>query len=78
MDEKESTDENGEEQYELVFKNGALANLKSLAKRFNVPENDLKQVVSKGIKLLGIVKDAKQLTLEDRNGERFIVDIEKL
>ena len=35
-----------DEQYELIFKNGALANLKSLAKNFGVPENDLRQVVN--------------------------------
>ena len=67
-----------EEQFELIFRNGALANLKDLAKVFNVPENDLRQVVNKGIRLLTLTKDAKGLVLEDKNGDRFKVDIEKL
>jgi len=67
-----------EEQYELVFRNGALANLKSLATKLGVPESDLKQIVNKGIKLLTIVKDAKSLTLEDQNGDRYRIDIAKL
>ena len=67
-----------QEQYELVFKNGALANLKDLAKIFSIPEDDLRQVVSKAISLLSITKNAKTLILEDKNGERFKIDIGKL
>lgn len=67
-----------EEQYELVFKNGALANLKSLAKTFNIPEDNLRQVVSKAIALLSLTKNAKSLILEDSNGERFKVDVKSL
>lgn len=67
-----------EEKYELVFQNGALKNLKALAVALGVPENDLKQVISKGINLLGVVKDAKSLVFEDKNGGRFLIDIKKL
>jgi hypothetical protein len=67
-----------EPQYELIFKNGALTNLKSLALTFGLPEDDLKQVVSKSIKLLSVVKDAKILTFENQNGERFNVDVKRL
>ena len=67
-----------QEQYEIIFKNGALLNLKQLAKAFGVAENELKQVVSKGINLLTLVKDAKSLVLEDKNGNRFFIDVKKL
>lgn len=78
MAEEETPPQAEPEQYELVFKNGALANLKSLAKTFKIPEDDLRLVVSKAISLLSLTKDAKTLTLENKNGERFRVDLEKL
>lgn len=78
VEEKPQTSGSHEPKYELVFKNGALANLKNLAATFGVPEDDLRQVVSKSIKLLTLVKDAKALTFENQNGERFSVDIRRL
>ena len=79
MDEQTKTaTATNQEQYEIIFKNGALANLKQLAKSFGVPENELKQVVSKGVNLLTLVKDAKSLVFEDKNGNRFFVDVKKL
>ncbi|TSC76371.1 MAG: hypothetical protein G01um101429_1165 [Parcubacteria group bacterium Gr01-1014_29] len=77
MEEKDKKTE-GAEQYELIFRNGALTNLKELARRFNIPENDLKQIVNKSIKLLTLTKDAKSLILEDKNGDRFRIDVGNL
>lgn len=78
MEEKVKTTIPTEEKYELIFKNGALANLKSLASRFGISEDDLKLVVSKSIRLLTLTKDAKSLILENKNGEKFIIDINTL
>ncbi|MFH1047237.1 MAG: hypothetical protein V1738_02940 [Patescibacteria group bacterium] len=67
-----------EETYEIVFRNGALKNLKSVAKDLGVPESDLKQVVNKSINLLTLVKSGKFLFLEDDKGNRFRVDLNRL
>jgi len=68
------------EEYKLSFKNGALANLKRLATRFNVPDDDLNQVVSKATKLLTYVKDAKdgKVSFSDQKGDRYFVNINEL
>lgn len=67
-----------QEQYELVFKNGALGNLKELAKVFGIPETELRQVVRKAIALLNLTKDAKTLVMEDKKGDRFKIDVKSL
>ena len=78
-EEKKTTEKNGEEEkYELVFQNGALKNLKELAIAFNVPETDLGKLVNKGIQMLKLTKDSKYFIFEDKNGNRFKVDISKL
>ena len=79
-EEKKTTENNGEdkEKYELVFQNGALKNLKELAIAFGVPEDDLGKVVNKGIQMLKLTKDSKYFIFEDKNGNRFKVDINKL
>ena len=78
MPEEDKNNKEQDEQYELVFKNGALANLKELARAFGVPENDLGQVVNKGIQLLKITKNSKIIFFEDQNGSRYKVDLSKL
>lgn len=78
MEEKTKTTPPVEEKYELIFKNGALANLKELAGILNVPQDDLKQVVSKSINLLNLAKNAKTLVLEDHNGNRYYIDLKKI
>lgn len=68
------------EEYKLSFKNGALKNLKRLAVRFGVPDDDLDEVVSKAVKLLTYVQDSKDnsVSFVDKKGIRYIVDIENL
>jgi hypothetical protein len=74
----QSTDD--EEKYELIFRNGALANLKKLANNLGVPEENLKEVVNKGIKVLTLIKsvDTKTIILETKQGEKFTLDVEKI
>ena len=78
MREEKITEKKTEEKYELVFQNGALENLKELATIFNVPENDLGKLVNKGIQILKLTKDKKFFIFEDKDGNRFRVDIGKL
>lgn len=77
---KTKTTEPEEETYELLFRNGALANLKKLAGRFNVPEDNLKEIVNKAIKLLTAVDSTnpKQVIIESKNGDRFTIDAKDL
>ena len=69
-----------EEQFQLIFKNGALANLKNLAVKLSVSEDNLGEVVNKSIKLLSTIKnvDTKTLTLETSDGKRYIIDTNTL
>lgn len=80
MEEKIKSSGTPEAQYELIFKNGALANLKRLAAQFNVPESDLRQVINKGIQMLSLIKslDTKNVILETKKGEKFVLDAEKI
>jgi len=80
MDQEDKKNQDPEAKYELIFRNGALANLKKLAKSFSVPEENLKEVVNKGIKILSLIIsiDAKTIILETKKGEKFIVDVDKI
>lgn len=76
---KEKTkEEKNQEELELVIRNNALQNLKSLAKQFDVPETELKEIVAKAIKLLSITKDSKFLIMEDKEGNRYKIDINNI
>lgn len=82
-EEKKKQEESKEElgQFEITFKNGALDNLERLATRFGIsPEEDLNKVVAKAIRLLTIVKDAKdsKVRFRDKNGDDFFIDINNL
>lgn len=65
------------EEYQLSFKNGALANIKNLASVFNISEENLQDVINKAISLLSVVKDSEFVYFE-RDGERYKVNIKKL
>lgn len=77
---RKTESEGKEDTYELVFTNGALINLKKLAADFNVPETDLRQVINKGIRILTLIKsvDTKTIIFENKKGERYTLDADKL
>lgn len=69
------------EEFEIIFKNGALENLTRLADQFDSSENDgLRLVVAKAIRLLTYVKDAKEgkVFFKDKKGDTFNIDIDTL
>ncbi len=76
----QTTKTDKEEQFELIFKNGALANLKKLAGRLGVAEDNLGEAVNKSIKLLSTVKnvDTETLTLETKDKKRYVLDVNNL
>ena len=70
------TPTNNSDVYQLTFRNGALARLKELAQKLNIPEDNLDQVVEKGIKALGLPDDDK-LRFK-KGGETYFIDIRNL
>ncbi|MBI2039091.1 MAG: hypothetical protein HYT22_02345 [Candidatus Niyogibacteria bacterium] len=69
-----------EDQFELIFKNGALANLKKLAGKLNISEENLGEAVNKSIKILSIIKNVrtKTITLETEDKQRFVLDADEI
>jgi hypothetical protein len=79
MESKQVTDKGGDahkDEYVLTFKNGALAKLRELAKKLDVPESDLDKVVEKGLRALDLPDDDKLKF--SKGGEQYFVDIKKL
>ncbi len=68
------------EEFKLSFKNGALANLKRLATRFSVADDDLEKVVAKAVKLLTYVQVSKngKVFFDDEKGDRYSVTLNDL
>lgn len=62
--------------YELTFRNGALAKLKELARKLDISEDNLDQVVEKGIKALELPDDNR--LVYKKGGESYFIDIRNL
>lgn len=65
------------EKLEVSFTNGALAQIKSLAEYFLVPETELKNVIIKGLQVMAEVKKSgnRYVIVEDTDGKREKIDI---
>ena len=72
--EERSNEQN--ETYEITFRNGALKKLKELAKRLDVDEDNLAEVLSKGMKVIELAEDNK-VTVKN-SGDIYIVDLKKI
>lgn len=72
----ETTDIANTDEYSLTFTNGALAKLKELAKKLDIPETDLDKVLEKGLRALDLPDDDKLMF--SKGGVRYFVDIKKL
>ncbi len=64
------------EEYMVRFKGEALETLKVLAKKLDIPEDDLGEVVLKGVKVLQLPDDTT-VTFK-RGGDAYTADIKKL
>ena len=65
------------DEFKIVFRGKGLDELKDLAKSYNIPEQNLGDVVVKAIKLLKITKDNKSVSFSE--GDRQItVDTKNL
>lgn len=63
-------------EYQLTFTNGALDKLKQLARKLDIPESSLDEVVQKGLKALELPEDNKLLF--KKGGETYFIDIKNL
>jgi hypothetical protein len=73
MDEHNNTQD---ESYEITFRNGALKKLKELAKRLDIPEDNLAEVLTRGMKVMELAEDNK-LSVKS-GGDTYIVDLKKI
>lgn len=76
MDDATTTDTSSNDEYTLNFKNGALAKLKQVANKLDIPESDLDKVVEKGLKALELPDDGKLLF--KKSGTTYVIDIKNL
>ena len=67
---------NSSDEYQITFKNGALANLKQLATKLNVSEDELDKVVEKGLNALQLSDDG--ILLFRKGGVTYQIDIKRL
>lgn len=67
---------NDREEYQLTFRNGALNRLKELARKLGISEDNLDQVVEKGIKALDLPDDNR--LVYKKGGESYFIDIRNL
>ena len=68
---------NGQEDtYEITFRNGALKKLKDLAKKLDVPEDNLAEVLARGMKVMELADDNK-ITVKS-GGDTYIIDLKKI
>ncbi len=70
-------DEEKQDEFSVTFRNGALARLKKVARELNIPENDLAEVLKKGIALMDVAKDGNSVTFEKGN-QKYVIDIRRL
>ena len=72
----ENNQQNNGSEYVVTFRNGALLKLKELAGYLNIPEENLGEVILKGMKLIDTAKDGKIII--EKGKDKFEVDIKRL
>ena len=74
--EKEKTEKTKpqEEEFTVVFKNGALQQLKRLAKDLNVSEDRLGDVIRKSMNVIDMAKDGSTVTIK-KGKEEYAIDL---
>lgn len=56
-------------EFTITFKNGALARLKKVAKDLSISEDNLGEVLTKGIVLIDLAKDGTKVTFKKGKDE---------
>ena len=76
MDTTSQNQNNGESEFVVTFRNGALKKLKELAIDLEISEDELGDVLQKGLKIIELAKDGK-LVIE-KNKERYEIDLKRI
>lgn len=76
MDEdlKNQEGQKGEEEFKITFRNGALKRLKKVAADLGISENNLGEVLTKGINLIDIAKVGTIITIK-KDGKEYVIDL---
>ena len=64
------------DEFSVTFKNGALSKLKELARQFGISDEQLGDVVIKGIKVIELAQDGKLILEKDNT--TFEIDLKKI
>lgn len=63
--------------FSVTFRNGALARLKKVAGELGIPEENLADVLKKGVALIDMAKEGNNVTIEKGN-EKYVIDLRRL
>lgn len=70
-------DEQKEPEFNVTFRNGALARLKKVAADLGIPEDRLGEVLIKGLSLIDIGKEGTNITIE-KGKDKYVIDLRRL
>lgn len=78
MDERTTTLGNNPEEdaYEITFRNGALKKLRILAERLDIGEDNLAEVLARGMKVMELAEDNKVSIKSGK--DTYIIDLKKI
>lgn len=65
------------EEFNVTFKNGALAKIKTLATDLNISEDRLQDILTKGIRLMELSKEGTFVTFK-KGKEEYRIDLRLL
>jgi len=65
-----------EDTYEITFRNGALKKLRVLAKRLDIPEDNLAEVLARGMKVMELAEDNKVSVKSGK--DTYIIDLKRI
>lgn len=66
-----------QEEFSVTFRNGALARLKKVAHELNITDENLAEVLKKGVVLMDVAKEGNNITFE-KAGQKYVIDLRRL
>ncbi len=64
-------------EFSVTFRNGALTRLKKVATELGISEENLAEVLKKGVALMDVAKEGNNITFE-KAGQRYVIDLRRL
>lgn len=66
-----------EEVFDVTFRNGALKRIKKVASELGISDDNLEEVLKKGIVLMDIAKDGNYITVK-KGKDEYLIDLRTL